>query len=128
MQVNYTDAESFRSAGYEPFVVDGEEYGEVREAGMFSFTRIYQAGHEGTYLVHCPQRSSPSNTSAVPYYQPKASLEIFRRILGNLIIADGSEAISEDYGTEGDAEATHTESFVPLPTASASASASGGAM
>lgn len=66
---------------------------------------------------------------AVPYYQPKASLELFRRVLGNLIISDGSEAITDDYSTEGDAEATHTESFVPLPaTASASASASAGAV
>lgn len=66
--------------------------------------------------------------STVPYYQPKASLELFRRVLGNLIIADGSEAVSDDYSTEGEAEATHTESFVPLPTASASASASAGAV
>lgn len=28
-------------------MVDGEEYGEVREYGKFSFTRMYQAGHEG---------------------------------------------------------------------------------
>ena len=53
---------------------------------------------------------------------------MFRRVLGNLIIADGSKAITDDYSTEGDAEATHTNEFVPLPpTASASASASGGA-
>lgn len=60
----------------------------------------------------------------VPYYQPKASLEHFRRTLGNLIISDGSKAVTDDYGTEGNPEATHTESFVPLPpTASASAGA-----
>lgn len=50
MQINYTDAESFRNAGYQPFMVDGEEYGEVREYGRFSFTRVYQAGHEGTTI------------------------------------------------------------------------------
>lgn len=63
-----------------------------------------------------------ADNSPVPYYQPKASLELFRRVPGNLIIADGNEAVTKDYSTEGDAEATHTESFVPLPTASASAS------
>lgn len=62
----------------------------------------------------------------MPYYQPKASLEMFRRVLGNLIIADGSKAITDDYSTEGDAEATHTNEFVPLPP-TASASASSGA-
>lgn len=34
-------------------VVDGTEYGEVRQYGNFSFARIYEAGHE------------------IPYYQRK---------------------------------------------------------
>lgn len=50
-QINYTDAAGFRDAGYQPLMVDGEEYGEVREYGRFSFTRVYQAGHEGTYIL-----------------------------------------------------------------------------
>lgn len=62
--------------------------------------RMYEAGHE------------------VPFYQPKASLEAFRRVLGNLVLSDGSEAVTEDYETEGEAETTHTESFVPLPSSS----------
>lgn len=97
-------------------MVDGTEYGEVREYGKFSFLRMYEAGHE------------------VPYYQPKASLEMFKRVLGNLVLADGSEPVTPDYETEGKAEATHTESFVPLPSSassfsvSASAPVSSGAM
>ena len=66
----------------------------------FSFTRVYEAGHE------------------VPYYQPKASLELFRRVLGNVIIADGSEPISDDYSTGGKASATHTEPFVAVTSLS----------
>ena len=61
MQINYTEAEQFREAGYQPFMVDGEEYGEVREYGRFSFTRIYEAGHEG--MSH-PQSPSSKSTSS----------------------------------------------------------------
>lgn len=109
MQWKYT--KEFNAAGYVPFVVDGKEYGEVRQYGQLSFLRMYESGHE------------------VPYYQPKASLELFRRVLGNLVVADGSKALTPGYETNGKAEATHTESFVPLPSsssaaASASASAS----
>jgi len=100
LAVNYTDSEAFRAAGYTPFMVDGTEFGEVREYGNFSFTRLYEAGHE------------------TPYYQPVASLEHFRRVLAQLIIADGSEVVTDDYSTNGTAKATHTEPFVPLPPTS----------
>lgn len=33
LAVNYTHAAEFRAAGYAPFVVDGTEYGAVRERG-----------------------------------------------------------------------------------------------
>ena len=69
----------------------------MREYGRFSFMRIYNAGH------------------LAPYYQPKASLEFFRRILNNLVIADGRQAITDDYSSPGAANATRTQDFVPLP-------------
>ena len=72
LAVNYTHKAEFAAAGYTPFLVDGTEYGEVREYGNFSFLRIYEAGHE------------------VPFYQPKASLEYFRRVLNNEDIALGT--------------------------------------
>ena len=56
LQINYTESEQFRAAGYQPYLVDGEEYGEVREYGRFSFTRIYQAGHEGKPRHHLRAR------------------------------------------------------------------------
>lgn len=49
MHINYTHQTEFNKAGYEPFVVDGVEYGEVRQYGNFSFARIYEAGHEVPY-------------------------------------------------------------------------------
>jgi carboxypeptidase C (cathepsin A) len=47
LALNYTHADAFAAAGYAPFVCDGEEYGQSRQHGNFSFTRIYEAGHEG---------------------------------------------------------------------------------
>lgn len=93
LQVNYTHSEQFRAAGYAPFVVDGVEYGESRQYGNFSFTRVYNAGHE------------------VPYYQPEASLELFRRVLGDLAVSDGSVRVTPTYESEGTATATHAELF-----------------
>ncbi|KEF59060.1 carboxypeptidase D [Exophiala aquamarina CBS 119918] len=101
----WTHSEEFNAAGYTPFVVDGVEYGETREYGNFSFTRIYEAGHE------------------VPYYQPIASLAFFKRALTGMDIATGNISINATYGTDGEATATHTEPFVPLPATSSSASA-----
>ncbi|GLA59560.1 hypothetical protein AtubIFM55763_010781 [Aspergillus tubingensis] len=100
LAVNYTHASQFRAAGYTPMTVDGVEYGETREYGNFSFTRVYQAGHE------------------VPYYQPIAALQLFNRTLFGWDIAAGTTQIWPDYTTNGTAQATHTQSFVPLSTAS----------
>lgn len=102
LTVNYTHKAQFAAAEYAPFMVDGTEYGEVRQYGNFSFLRVYESGHE------------------VPYYQPEGSLEFFRRVLLSLDIADGDLLITPTYASAGNASATHTESFVPLPTSSSS--------
>lgn len=44
LAANYTHKAEFAASGYTPFLVDGVEYGETREYGLFSFTRIYEAG------------------------------------------------------------------------------------
>ncbi|MCJ1474854.1 hypothetical protein MMC13_003514 [Lambiella insularis] len=106
LALNFTHKAEFAAAGYAPFMVDGKEYGEVRQYGNFSFLRMYESGHE------------------VPFYQPEASLAMFRRVLDNKVLADGSELVTPTYSTNGTATATHTEPFVPLPpTSTASASA-----
>jgi carboxypeptidase C (cathepsin A) len=52
-------------------VVDGTEYGEVRQYGNFSFARVYESGHE------------------IPYYQRKSSsLPMLRR--GELVANDSN--------------------------------------
>ena len=98
LQIEYTHSAEFRAAGYAPFVVDGTEYGEVRQYGNYSFMRIYEAGHE------------------VPFYQPLASLAMFSRVLGNLDIATGETAVTGNYETNGTVNATHTEAYVAIPT------------
>ncbi|KAF2770901.1 peptidase S10, serine carboxypeptidase [Teratosphaeria nubilosa] len=89
LALDYKHAKEFRAAGYAPFTVDGVQYGDVRQHGNFSFTRMWDAGHE------------------VPYYQPRASLEFFSRVLNNLIVSDGSQPVTEDYSTSGPSESTH---------------------
>lgn len=103
LAANFSGAEQFRAAGYTPMVVDGVQYGETREYGNFSFTRIYEAGHE------------------VPYYQPLASLALFNRTINMFDIATGETKITPDYATNGTAESTHTNPFVPLPSSTSSA-------
>lgn len=98
LAVNYTHSAEFRAAGYEPFVVDGTEYGEVRQYGAFSFLRMYESGHE------------------VPFYQPEASLAMFSRVLGDVDIATGETVVTGTYETNGTADATHTEPYVGIPS------------
>lgn len=102
LALNFTHSTEFRAAGYEPFMVNRQEYGEVRQFGNFSFLRMYEAGHE------------------VPYYQPVAALEMFRRTLDNLKLADGTPENIANYSTHGTPNATHTEPFVALPTSTSS--------
>lgn len=52
----------------------------------------------------------------MPYYQPVASLEFFRRTLLNLDIAEGKSRIASNYSSPGSPSATHTEPFVALPS------------
>jgi len=105
LAVNYTHSTEFRAAGYEPFVVEGTEYGEVRQYGNFSFMRIYEAGHE------------------VPFYQPEASLAMFSRVLGNVDLATGGMALIGTYESNGTANATHSEPYVAIPSLTGSGAA-----
>ncbi|KZM28142.1 uncharacterized protein EKO05_0005825 [Ascochyta rabiei] len=96
LAVEYTHSKEFHSAGYEPMTVDGTEYGEVRQYGNFSFARVYESGHE------------------VPYYQPEAALAYFNRTLFHYDIATGEKKVTANLTSSGQANATHTNSFVPL--------------
>jgi len=45
---------------------------------------------------------------------------MFNRTINRLNIADGSVPVTANYSTSGEASATHTEPFVPLPVSTSS--------
>ncbi|CAK4034662.1 related to carboxypeptidase C (cathepsin A) [Lecanosticta acicola] len=97
LAVNHTHKAEFAAAGYEPMIYGGIQYGEVRERGNFSFTRIYQSGHE------------------IPYYQPQAALAHFQRVIEGVDIPQGLQKVTANWTSTGPENSTRTESFVPLP-------------
>ncbi|KAK5999087.1 Serine carboxypeptidase B [Cladobotryum mycophilum] len=88
LAVNYSQTANFHAAGYAPFLLDGKEYGAVRQYGNFSFLRVYESGHQ------------------VPYFQPAASLAFFSRTLAGLDIATGLVPVTGTYATKGNATST----------------------
>ena len=69
----------------------------MRQHGNYSFTRVYQAGHE------------------VPSYQPEAAYQIFQRAIFGLDIATGTINTEKDsnYSSEGDVKASRTLQEAP---------------
>ncbi|KAB8232980.1 Alpha/Beta hydrolase protein [Aspergillus alliaceus] len=50
----WSGQEAFNEAGYTNLMVDGKAYGETRQYGKLSFTRVWEAGHEVHSLYnHC---------------------------------------------------------------------------
>lgn len=73
-------APGYDTAGYVNITTsDGIVHGQVKQAELFSFVRIYEAGHE------------------VPFYQPLAALEVFERALNQTDIATGKVKIADSY-------------------------------
>lgn len=69
----------------------------MRQHGNYSFSRVYQAGHE------------------VPSYQPEAAYRIFQRAIFGLDIATGTINTEKDsnYSSKGDVEASKTFQEAP---------------
>ncbi|KAA8647637.1 hypothetical protein EYZ11_013058 [Aspergillus tanneri] len=96
--VDYADADQFRSAGYAALQTNATYVGgRVRQHGNFSFTRVFEAGHE------------------VPAYQPQTAYEIFHRAMFNWDIATGkiSTAENHDYSSEGPSSTWNITNTVP---------------
>lgn len=98
------NAPNFSCAGYTNLTTsDSLVHGQVKQAGKFSFVRVYESGHE------------------VPFYQPLASLEMFERAINGLDIATGKEIPGEEYLTVGTEKSEYREGnstiqFEVLPT------------
>lgn len=82
--------------------------GLTRQFGNLSFSRIFQAGHEGSFLVPLLHSLIASLTQCfiVSYYQPETTYQIFNRVLSNLDVATGLSSIlptsnSSTYFTAG---------------------------
>jgi hypothetical protein len=93
----------YEDAGYTNITTsDGIVHGQVKQAGKFSFLRIYESGHE------------------VPFYQPVVALEMFERAIAGLDIATGKTEVGAGYLTVGTVKSTYREGngtiqTVPVP-------------
>jgi len=97
LAVEYSGAKEFRNAGYEPITYGSDNTigGQVKQHGNYSFSRVYQAGHE------------------VPSYQPEVAYEIFMRATFNKDIKTGKFEVDDDYATVGPTSIFHIKNEVP---------------
>lgn len=51
--IDYSSAENFKHAGYAPILSSTGTGGFVRQYGNYSFSRVFQAGHEGKQIISC---------------------------------------------------------------------------
>lgn len=100
LAVDYAKSHEFRKAGYADISIGAgiEPKGQVRQHGLFSFSRVYQAGH------------------MISLAQPEALYYIFDRVMRGRDIATGTAAVNPDYSTNGTLGSTTL--LVPGPAAS----------
>ena len=100
LAVNYSQTAAFHSAGYADIRVNNSYIGgQVRQYGNFSFSRVYQAGHE------------------VPAYQPEAAYRIFQRAIFGKDIATGQvdTETTPGYSSRGSPTTFQVKNKVPKP-------------
>ncbi|KAI0598269.1 alpha/beta-hydrolase [Biscogniauxia sp. FL1348] len=92
LDVNYQSRDSFNIAGYANVTIEDNPvpFGQVRQYGLFSFTRVYKSGH------------------MVPSYQPEVAYHILHRAMQGKDIATGKIDINSDYSTDGPFNSTAT--------------------
>jgi len=74
LALNYTSKAAFASAGYADIKVNSSEVvGKVRQHGVFSFSRVFQAGHESMFLTP-PFHPPDANTIRSPLLRPLSCL------------------------------------------------------
>jgi carboxypeptidase C (cathepsin A) len=95
LAVPWHRAADFADAGYAPLATSEGVAGMTRQVGRFSFSRVFQAGHE------------------VPSYQPEAAYEIFRRATFGLDVSTGLTVVSDEYATEGPKNVWHIKQVPP---------------
>ncbi|PHH72159.1 hypothetical protein CDD80_4738 [Ophiocordyceps camponoti-rufipedis] len=89
LRLKHDNAPAFGRAGYADVKGDNDKVvGQVREAGLLSFTRVFQASH------------------FVAASQPEAGLAIFQRAMERKDIATGQTSVTNEFATEGSVEST----------------------
>ena len=96
LAVKYSKACDFQAAGYTAIHTNYSYIGgQVRQHGNFSFSRIYDSGHE------------------VPAYQPETAYQIFFRAMFNRDVATGSVQLSDNYSTSGPQSVRNIKNVAP---------------
>ncbi|KAI9781133.1 MAG: hypothetical protein M1835_004356 [Candelina submexicana] len=99
LAVNYSGTAAFRDAGYANIQInDSYVGGVVRQHGNFSFSRVFESGHE------------------VPAYQPETAYKIFMRAMFGLDIATGNTpttANPSNYSSTGPKSSFQIKNEVP---------------
>ncbi|KAH6639940.1 serine carboxypeptidase [Truncatella angustata] len=95
LAVPYSRRSDFAEAGYAPLLTPGGHSGFTRQFGNFSFSRVFQSGHE------------------VPSYQPAAAWSIFNRATFGLDIPTGLAATTDEFATEGPHNTWDVKNEVP---------------
>ncbi|KAJ0417547.1 Alpha/Beta hydrolase protein [Aspergillus carlsbadensis] len=102
LSIDHKDAAAFHSSGYANLTTSSTYTGGVvRQQGNLSFTRVFEAGHEG------------------PSYQPETFFRLFSRIMRSRDIATGEVSLSgpegAKYQTHGPHSSFHIKNILPEP-------------
>ncbi|GAO16841.1 hypothetical protein UVI_02011650 [Ustilaginoidea virens] len=97
LAVPYSRAQDFKRAGYADMVTSAGVGGLTRQVGNFSFTRVFQAGHE------------------VFFFKQKTAYEIFMRALFNRDIPTGKVPVHDELSTVGPSSTWHVKQTAPEP-------------
>lgn len=100
LAVEYSDSSQFHEAGYADIETNLSYIGgQVRQHGNFSFSRVFQAGHE------------------VGAFQPQTAFEIFQRVMFDRDVATGeiNTAAGSSYSTIGPSSSFYAVKQVPPP-------------
>jgi len=95
LAVPHRGAAAFARAGYAPLATPEGVAGLTRQRGNFSFTRVFQAGHQ------------------VPRYQPAAAYAIFTRATFHRDVATGRRPVTDGMATTGPADTWAVKNVAP---------------
>ena len=114
LAIDYSAFQLFRDAGYASIITSDDKSwgGMVRQHGNFSFSRVFQAGHEGMPCTSVPSLNADL-IILVPSYQPAVAYDIFMRAMFNFDIATGFHPVTDDYSSQGPEDTWFIKNYPP---------------